>query len=121
MTPRVGPMHGVQPRPKRKPSNGAAASPTAGTLWIRTSRWNSGNSPMKTSPSTTANTPSAMVKMREYSKNQRLTPADITPRPTKTTEKPSTKSDEPTSIRPRRGAASESARSAPESPVVYDR
>ncbi len=54
-------------------------------------------------------------------KNQRLTLADATPSSTKTTVKPRTKSIEPASIRPRRGACSESARSAPESPVAYDR
>jgi hypothetical protein len=76
---------------------------------------------MKTSPSTMATMPSTIVRVREFSKNQRLTPADITPRPTKTTENPSTNSEEPASIRPRRGLASESARSAPDRPVVYDR
>src|SRR3954453_13056254 len=114
-------MHGVQPRPKRKPSSGAAARPTAGTRGTRTSRWKTGTTPMNTSPSTTAKPPSTTVKVREYSKNQRLTPADRTPSATKATEKPSTNNDEPASIRPRGGVDSESPRSAPESPVVYDR
>ena len=50
MTPEsVGPMHGVQPRPKIAPSTGAPASPMRGTRWMRTSRWSPGMKPMNTS------------------------------------------------------------------------
>ena len=60
----VGPMQGVQPTPNRKPSTGAAASPTAGTLWTRQSRWSNGITPANTSPSRMVNKPRTTVISR---------------------------------------------------------
>ena len=57
-------MHGVQPRPKSTPSSGAAASPTAGTRWIRTSRCSHGTSPMKATPTRMVKKPRATLISR---------------------------------------------------------
>ena len=61
---RVGPMQGAQPSPNSTPSSGAAASPTAGTWWIRQSRCIHGTTPRKTSPSMIVRIPSTTVICR---------------------------------------------------------
>ncbi len=61
MTAYVGPMHGVQPRAKSAPMNGAAPRPTAGMEWIRHSRCSHGTRPAKTRPSTISTTPMTTV------------------------------------------------------------
>ena len=95
-------MHGVQPRPKRKPSSGAAASPTAGTVWTRTSRCEERHQPGE----------GQAEQDREHAEHDLELSAPVDqpgadarrtapPSSTKTTEKPSTNSSEPASIRPR--------------------
>ena len=59
-------MQGVQPRPKRKPSSGAAASPTAGTECTRTSRCSHGTSPTNAMPSRITRLPMTTVISRRW-------------------------------------------------------
>ena len=111
----VGPTHGSQPRPKRKPITGAAASPTAGILWMRHSRWEkNGSQPAKASPSRIVSTPSTKVSWSSQRTSHAPAAPVATPSSTNTRVKPATKSTEPASIRPRRSAP----RSAPDSPVA---
>ncbi len=61
---RVGPMHGIQPRPKTAPSKGAPTSPAAGRQRGRHSRSLPGSQPTKTRPRT-------MVSDAEHPGDQR--------------------------------------------------
>ena len=72
-------MQGVQPTPNRKPSSGAAASPTAGTWWMRKSRWKNGTRPMNASPSRIVRMPSTTVELAGHCTSQLPTDPDTQP------------------------------------------
>ena len=58
---RVGPIHGVQPRPKTTPSSGAPAIPVLGWKDIRRVFCRNGSQPMSTRPIRITNTPKARI------------------------------------------------------------
>ena len=107
-------MHGVHPSANSTPSSGAAASPTAGTLCRRTSRWKYGTTPRKTRPSTTVMTPSTTLRVSVCSKSHCPIDPKNSTSTMKTNVKPSTNSDVPATMRLRLA----DCRSAPERPVA---
>ena len=112
-------MHGVQPRAKTTPSSGAAATPTAGSRWMRSSRRPSGSTPANISPSATISTPSTRVIASAWLSTSTPALPITAPVTTNTAAIPRTNSDVPASIRPRRRVPSTT--SAAPSPVAYER
>ena len=89
-------MQGVQPRPNRKPSSGAAASPTAGTWWTRTVALEQRDQPDEGEAEQDGQRRRArrVSWLRRSRPARRRPPRTAPPSSTKTTEKPSTNSSD---------------------------